>query len=264
MFDAVVNDLSDRYGLGDRSPELFGLLVGYIFNDRRGGFSGFVENFREQGHGDMVTSWLGNPDRGRALNAGDVGTVFGQGLLNDWSNRLGTSRAMLAAAIAGVLPQMVAEFTPNGRFPGHVATSRGHDIGNAEEPVVDAVESAVMEMPTPILPSVPAPTATQPAMQSTSLRSPNSIPKTAPANRAEEMAAAMAVPSPATALPAGLAADPYADRHGHHHAPVRKRSNAAWLVWLVILVAVAGGAYYAWWSGQLDPWLKQYGLMAAR
>lgn len=240
MFDTVVNDLSDRYGLGDRSPELFGLLVGYIFNDRRGGFSGFVENFREQGHGDMVTSWLGNPDRGRALNAGDVGTVFGQGLLNDWSTRLGTSRATLAAAIAGVLPRLVAEFTPNGRFPGHVATTRGHDAAAVAGPAVDSVESSVMEMPTPILPSTPA-----------------------PANRAEEMAAAIAAPSPVTALPAGFAADPYADRH-HPSAPVRKRHSAAWLAWLILLIAIAGGTYYAWWSGQLDPWLKQYGLMTAR
>ena len=121
MFDALVHELSERYGLGDRGRDLFGLLMGYIHNDRRGGFAGFVEAFREQGHGDLFSSWLGNPDGGRSLNASDVGMVFGQGLLNDWGSRLGASRATVAAAIAGVLPRLVAELTPGGRVPGGFA-----------------------------------------------------------------------------------------------------------------------------------------------
>ena len=51
MLDALIRDLSERYGLGDRSQELFGLLMGYIFNERRGGFPGFIEAFHEQGNG---------------------------------------------------------------------------------------------------------------------------------------------------------------------------------------------------------------------
>lgn len=117
MFDALVEDLSQRYGLGDRGRDLFGLLVAYLHNDRRGGFGGFIEGFREQGHGELVSSWLGNPEAG-GLNASDVGMVFGQGLLNDWGTRLGVSRATVAAAIAGVLPRLVAELTPGGRIPG--------------------------------------------------------------------------------------------------------------------------------------------------
>lgn len=121
MFDALVHELSERYGLGDRGRDLFGLLVAYIHNDRRGGFGGFVEGFREQGHGELAASWFGNAHAG-GLNASDVGTVFGQGLLNDWGTRLGASRATVAAAIAGVLPRLVAELTPGGRLPGGFAT----------------------------------------------------------------------------------------------------------------------------------------------
>lgn len=121
MFDPLVNELSQRYGLGDRGRDLFGLLMGYIHNDRRGGFGGFVENFREQGHGDLLSSWFGDPVGRRSIGAADIGTVFGQGLLNDWGSRLGVSRATLAAAIAGVLPRLVAELTPGGRMPGGFA-----------------------------------------------------------------------------------------------------------------------------------------------
>lgn len=121
MFDALVEELSDRYGLGDRGRDLFGLLMAYIHNDRRGGFGGFVEAFREQGHGELISSWLGNAQGENSLNASDVGMVFGQGLLNDWGSRLGVSRATVAAAIGGVLPRLVAELTPGGRIPGGFA-----------------------------------------------------------------------------------------------------------------------------------------------
>ena len=124
MFDAVVSELSERYGLGDRARELFGLLMGYLFNDRRGGFGGFLEGFREQGHGDLVSSWLGNPGGEHTLNAGDVGTVFGQGLLNDWSNRLGTSRATLAALSgAPCATTFTTHLPPNTPMPGGLGSS---------------------------------------------------------------------------------------------------------------------------------------------
>lgn len=118
MFDDLVRELSERYGLGDRSRDLFGLLMGYIYNDRRGGFGGFAESFRQQGQGELFASWLGgDPRRQRAANASDIGMVFGQGLLADWGNRIGASRATVAAAIAGILPRLIGELTPGGRIP---------------------------------------------------------------------------------------------------------------------------------------------------
>ncbi|PNS09327.1 YidB family protein [Solilutibacter silvestris] len=249
MFDAVVSDLSDRYGLGDRSPELFGLLVGYIFNDRRGGFGGFVEGFREQGHGELVSEWIGNPASQRLLNAGDVGTVFGQGLLNDWSNRLGTSRATLAAAIAGVLPRLVAELTPGRRMPGAVISTHSNEQRVEDTVVPEEPEPHVIPLAESLRPVVSQPTP------STTMRSPNSIPLAMPtASRAEAMAAAVA-----GVAPAGFAAttDP---RQFHSRPQPRKQGGWGWLVWLIVIALVAGGVYYAWWSGLLNPWLKQLNL----
>lgn len=117
MFDALVTELSQRYGLGERSRELFGLLMGYIYNDRRGGFDGFIESFRLQGHGPQAASWTtGGAAPPMPLNASDIGMVFGQGLLNDWATRLGVSRATIAAAIAGILPRLVAELAPGRQY----------------------------------------------------------------------------------------------------------------------------------------------------
>lgn len=243
MFDAVVGDLSERYGLGDRSRELFGLLVGYIFNDRRGGFGGFVEGFREQGHGDLVAAWFGNPASPLALNAGDVGTVFGQGLLNDWSIRLGTSRATLAAAIAGVLPRLVAELTPGGRLPASAGT-----ILPGNRPLANDAWNAPAAEPRRVEPVI-APPQEFPAPPATAAA--------AMPSRADAMAAAFAAPmgsALADSMP-GPAFNPHFRRQ-----PPRRRGGWGWLPWLLVVALIAGGTWYAWSLGLLDPYLRQLGL----
>lgn len=244
MFDAVVGDLSERYGLGDRSRELFGLLLGYIFNDRRGGFGGFVEGFREQGHGELVASWFGNPDSPRPLNAGDVGTVFGQGLLNDWSNRLGTSRATLAAAIAGVLPRLVAELTPNGRLPASSGIAFPGERQAASEEWANPV-AAPSRVEPPMLPPEPQRPPQLSAASETA----------AVENRADAMLAAFA--APADSAP-NMTFEPHVRRPP---APRKREKSRGWLLWLVVLAAlVAGGVWYAWSLGLLNPYLQQFGL----
>lgn len=155
MFDALVTELSQRYGLGERSRELFGLLMGYIYNDRRGGFDGFIESFRLQGHGPQAASWTtGGATAPMPLNASDIGMVFGQGLLNDWGTRLGVSRATIATAIAGILPRLVAELAPGRQYAAD-------GEGQRPSPTADLAPPASLP---PCPPRAGAAPTTQPAM----------------------------------------------------------------------------------------------------
>lgn len=307
MFDALVNDLSQRYGLGDRGRDLFGLLVAYVHNERRGGFPGFIEGFREQGHGELVSSWLGNPDAG-GLTASDVGMVFGQGLLNDWGNRLGVSRATVGAAIAGVLPRLVAELTPGGRIPGGFAplSPQGSDRGappriesrtraatpdasHDPAPVREAASFASpMEQPRPapepadpgrLVPAderdaaaaarrfEPGIDASAEARSAPSLRREPPAAARAPVDarpmldpgeqRVAEMAAAFDRPA-ATAGAATPDARP--DHWRPAMQPPRRKRRSGGLVWLVLLLALLGGGWFAWSQGLLAPYIQQFQL----
>ncbi len=250
MFDDLVRELSERYGLGDRSRDLFGLLMGYIYNDRRGGFGGFAENFRQQGHGDLFASWLGgDARRQRALNASDVGMVFGQGLLSDWGNRIGASRATVAAAIAGVLPRLIGELTPGGRMPeafgaGSVKTSdaRAAEADVAVGAGIDAGIGANAVSGNAASPSAHF----DDRIASANLRRDD--------RRIEpQVSAAQIDPHVAAITEAVFADEPsLRDVEFRRPPPRRERGGFGWLLWLVILLALAAGGWY---------YAQQYGLL---
>lgn len=264
MFDVLVRELSDRYGLGDRSRDLFGLLMGYIYNDRRGGFGGFAESFRQQGHGDLFASWLGgDARRQRTLNASEVGMVFGQGLLSDWGNRIGASRATVAAAIAGVLPRLIGELTPGGRVPEAFGTVATTPVGvRREEPDADA------DVEIPSLRAVETPVQRfDDRISSANLRRDNGRiePAVAPPVAAIDphvAAITAAVSGSAPAAPAFATDDPLRDIEFRRPNPQRKRGGFGWLLWLLILLVLAAGAAYYWQDylpldGVQMPWSTQ-------
>ncbi|HJR74818.1 MAG TPA: YidB family protein [Luteimonas sp.] len=243
MFDALVRELSERYGLGDRSLDLFGLLMGYIHNDRRGGFDGFAESFRQQGQGELFASWLGgDPRRQRAANASDIGMVFGQGLLADWGNRIGASRATVAAAIAGILPRLIGELTPGGRLPeafGATAASGAARRDEGESAVAPPRSEAMSDL---------APAAPPTRIPETSLRRED---RPRPGSGYDDeiepidphVAAinAAVASSASSSEPAKISDMPLRDFEFRKQQPER---GSRWWLWLLILLALGAGAYY--------------------
>lgn len=279
MFDVLVRELSIRYGLGDRSRDLFGLLMGYIYNDRRGGFGGFAESFRQQGHGELFTSWLGGDGRAqRALTASEVGMVFGQGLLSDWGNRIGASRATVAAAIAGILPRLVAELTPGGRVPGAFATATAAPVSARFDEAADADDTHAPGAATTLTyfddrligarlrrdewPPVAqasdhvAPTSPFPERHEDNglRRDSDRIEPAAAAVPIDPHVAAItaAVAAAAPAAPPSFAADdPLRDIEFRRPPPKRKRGGFGRVLWLLVLLALAAGGWYYW--QEFDP-----------
>ncbi|MCL1634534.1 YidB family protein [Luteimonas sp. SX5] len=251
MFDVLVSELSERYGLGDRGRDLFGLLMGYIYNDRRGGFGGFAESFRQQGHGDLFASWLGgDARRQRTLTASDVGMVFGQGLLSDWGNRIGASRATVAAAIAGVLPRLIGELTPGGRLPeafgaGPVKATDAR-TAHTDAPVdADDDREAVTDAGVVLGHAASAPYSGD-RIASANLRRDGV--------RTEPQGSAAPIDPHVAAITEAVFSDEplLRDVEFRRPPPRRERGGFGWLLWsLIILAALAAGGWY---------YVQRYGL----
>ena len=116
MFEALVEQVAGRFGIGpDKVRQLMALLTGLMFN-QSGGFSGFLDRFRQQGLGDIVQSWVGTGPN-QPISPDQVENVMGASAIGDMAGKLGVDRSAVSGALTGLLPNMVNEFTEGGRIP---------------------------------------------------------------------------------------------------------------------------------------------------
>ena len=110
MFEALVEQVAGRFGIGpDKVRQLMALLTGLMFN-QSGGFSGFLDRFRQQGLGDIVQSWVGTGPN-QPISPDQVENVMGASAIGDMAGKLGDDRSAVSGALTGLLPNMVNEFT---------------------------------------------------------------------------------------------------------------------------------------------------------
>ena len=116
MFDRIIEE-AGRLGLApEKAKQLLGMLVGLIFNQKRGGPAGFLQAFRSQGLGDVVQSWLGDGPKA-PITAGQLDGVLGAGTLAGMASKLGLPASTVGTAAAALLPQAVGELGENGQLP---------------------------------------------------------------------------------------------------------------------------------------------------
>ncbi len=58
MFDSIINDAQEKFGLGDKAGVLVSTLLALMTDKENGGFAGFINHFREVGLGDTADSWI--------------------------------------------------------------------------------------------------------------------------------------------------------------------------------------------------------------
>ncbi len=119
MLDTLIREISARWGLADQGRSLVQMLVAYISNPATGGLAGFLDKFRKAGWGGMVNTWVDNKALPEIPTTAQVEAVLGssRGLLNQAASLLGLPYDKVSAAVAGILPLLVARMTPDGTIP---------------------------------------------------------------------------------------------------------------------------------------------------
>ena len=125
LFDALIEDLASRFGLGSTAApltrEALALIVG-----AEGGLGGFINLFKSAKLDALVASWLGGSDP-QPLTAGDLGKALGAPAIDGIAHRVGIALPAASAGLAFALPETRriahAERRRSGRAPG-----RGHGL----------------------------------------------------------------------------------------------------------------------------------------
>ncbi len=115
LFDALIDDLATRFGLGATAApltrEALALIVG-----AEGGLAGFLDLFKRCGLDALAASWLGRSDP-QPLTAADLGKALGAPAIDGIAHRVGIALPSASAALAYALPRLVGILTPNGVVP---------------------------------------------------------------------------------------------------------------------------------------------------
>ncbi|MGO9390517.1 OmpA family protein [Rhodoblastus sp.] len=121
LFDALINDIATRFGLGSNAAPLVREVLNLIVEQPRG-LTGFLEKLKSVGLGSEIASWLGNP-AAAALPTQLIEGALGSSLLGGLASKLGLSSSIVTPALAYVVPKLVGLLTPGGVIPATLPTA---------------------------------------------------------------------------------------------------------------------------------------------
>jgi uncharacterized protein YidB (DUF937 family) len=88
-----------------------------------GGLSGLLQSFQQNGHGDVINSWIG-PGQNQPIAPDQLHQALGPDAVNNLSRLTGLPQDQLLSELSRVLPGVVDKLTPQGRMPDQAEMSR--------------------------------------------------------------------------------------------------------------------------------------------
>ena len=79
-----------------------------------GGLGGLLQQFQQAGLGDQAASWVGKGEN-MPISGDQIGSVLGSDTLSNIAGQLGLAPNQASGALAGILPQLIDQLTPDGQ-----------------------------------------------------------------------------------------------------------------------------------------------------
>ncbi len=89
------------------------------------GLGGLLNQFQQNGHGNVAQSWVGNGQNAPATST-QITQALGPDTIRELAQRLGLPEEEVASRLSQELPQVVDKLTPQGRLPTHDEASAWH------------------------------------------------------------------------------------------------------------------------------------------
>jgi uncharacterized protein YidB (DUF937 family) len=87
-----------------------------------GGLGGLLQSFQQNGHGDVMNSWIGS-GQNQPIAPDQLHRALGPDAVNNLSRLTGLPQDQLLSELSRVLPDVVDRLTPHGRVPNQAEIS---------------------------------------------------------------------------------------------------------------------------------------------
>jgi uncharacterized protein YidB (DUF937 family) len=85
-------------------------------NNQPGGLNGLIQQFKDKGAGDIISSWISNGEN-QPISADALHSVLGSDAVTDLAAKAGVQPDQITGLLSQVLPHVVNAATPTGEVP---------------------------------------------------------------------------------------------------------------------------------------------------
>jgi|SRR5882724_13213461 len=122
LFDELKGEVGAILG-GGQSPML-AALAKVLVDPQSGGLQGLVNQFKQQGLGDVIDSWV-RGGQNLPISAEQVRQALGDQRLQQFASAAGIDVQSVSAKLTELLPQVVDKLTPEGKIPSSDLLEKG-------------------------------------------------------------------------------------------------------------------------------------------
>jgi uncharacterized protein YidB (DUF937 family) len=127
-FMSLLDKVTSMFGGAEGEQGQFISNVMKMLTDQQtGGLAGLVKQFEEKGLNDIISSWVGTGEN-KAISSDQIQHGLGLERLQQLTEGLGFSVDEVKAKLAGVLPGLIDNLTPEGKLPEGSLLAKAMDL----------------------------------------------------------------------------------------------------------------------------------------
>ena len=123
----ILNTVKSVLGGGDEKKSDLMSSIMFLVGGQSGGLNGLISQFKSQGLGDIVSSWVGTQNN-LPISSDQIKKVLGEDTIKSMATKLGMDTNALTGQLSNLLPQVVDKLTPEGKVPEGDILSKGKDL----------------------------------------------------------------------------------------------------------------------------------------
>lgn len=94
-----------------------------------GGLPALLSQFSRAGYGEQANSWV-SEGQNQPISADVLSQIFGQGTLQQMGQQFGVDPQVAAGGLAGLLPEIVNQLSPQGQLEPRVQSAQGDELAS--------------------------------------------------------------------------------------------------------------------------------------
>jgi uncharacterized protein YidB (DUF937 family) len=115
LFDTIGSLLGQSPEGGGDHQALVSTALEFV-NNQPGGLNGLIQQFKDKGAGDIISSWVSNGEN-QPISADTLHSVLGSDTVTNLAAKAGVQPDQVTGLLSQILPHVVNAATPNGDVP---------------------------------------------------------------------------------------------------------------------------------------------------